>query len=269
VRNTANSSDNTPLLAQNSNPIPLQQPSNPPLTGWYIEFVNNCAATLFANPGALIERGERFFIRLDAKGPLFAGIRSDSDGNYYIINRGIVPPRSNGLPPNANAGYMFQIYRQPQRVGQPLELPQGIVIDVGYSGIGTGPVYAPPSNRILVMFSPNGSVVSVSLVDQDTGEYLEETGTSNVHFLVGKTEKIERPWNINRIRESNICDGSNLWVTVNRRTGSVATVENTPSFNPQDFNPPQNFPPTSNQERQNFLTRAREFAITGEVKGGQ
>jgi hypothetical protein len=71
------------------------------------------------------------------------------------------------------------------------------------------------------------------------------------------------------VAASNLADGSNFWIAVNRRNGSVATVENVPDFNPSSYTPAQPFPPTNQQERQNFIARSREFAAKGDVKGGQ
>jgi type II secretory pathway pseudopilin PulG len=257
------------------NQIPLTQPPNPPLTGWYIDFLNVAnVGSLYANPGALIGPGERFLIRFDNKGLLFPGIRSDSDGNYYVINNGNMPPRSNGVPtgPNANpnAGYSYQIYRQPQRVGQPLELPQGVVLDMSYSGVSpSGYQFEAAKERVLVLFAPTGGVSSVTFVHQQTGTVLEDTDTSKLFLLLGRAGKVESGPAFTSVAASNLADGSNFWIAVNRRNGSVATVENVPDFNPSSYTPAQPFPPTNQQERQNFIARSREFAAKGDVKGGQ
>jgi type II secretory pathway pseudopilin PulG len=277
VRNTSNTGDpnyDTNLLP-NPYQIPLTQQPMPPLTGWCIDFLNAASVgSLTPNQGALIARGERFSIRFDNKGLLFQGIRSDSDGYYYIINYGNMPPRGNGLPtgmnPNPNAGYSYQIYRQPQRIGQPLELPQGIVVDMSYSGVSpTGYQFEAAKQRLLVMFSPTGGVASVSYVHQQTNSIWEDTETSKLFLLVGRTEKMEIGPAFTNVAAANLADGANLWVAVNRRTGSVATVENVPDINPQSYNPPQPFPPTTPQQRQNFIARSREFAAKSDVKGGQ
>ena len=277
-------------------------PLDPTRTDWFLDFADSpgtppdprqapSVASLMANPGGLLPQPQAsqpavpFLIRFDNKGTLFKAERR-SNGFLYILNNGVLPPRSNGLSSGAsptNAGYRFEIFRHPQRAGQPLELPQGIVIDMPYSGIGpTGGASLPAQlgqddlgaakTAVIIMYSPSGGVASVAYIEQFNNNLVEDVGTSSLYLLVGKTEKMDLPWApsyLPTLQESNIADGSNLWVTVNRRTGSVATVENTPSFNPQDFNPPQNFPPQNPQEREKFLTRAREFARTGEVKGGQ
>ncbi|HUE74029.1 MAG TPA: prepilin-type N-terminal cleavage/methylation domain-containing protein [Pirellulaceae bacterium] len=229
-----------------------------------LNFQNNCAASL---QNLVTVDGEMFFIRFDYKGHYFRAQRNNAN-SYSIIDTARVPPTAN------TAGYAFQIFRQPARIGQPLELPQGIVIDPNYSGASpTGFQFEAAKRQILVMFSPAGGVASVAYTEQYSGNNntVEIPGTSKIHFLVGKTEKMFRPWDTtaSTLMDHNISDGTNLWVTINRRNGSVGTVENVPSFNPQDYNPQQNFPPTNPQERQAFLQMARQFATGGEVKGGQ
>jgi hypothetical protein len=227
------------------------------------------------------------------------GVKNIDDNGNGIVDRDILTGPDVGeygakgsddivfMPPTAmSTGYGFQLYRQPQRAGQPLELPQGIVIDLAYSGIGPSSASSVPSalnpvdfaaakQALIVMFSPGGGVASVAYIEQMTGNsgIVEDTGSSKVFFLVGKTEKMDFPWNpfqqptppylLPSLADSNIADGSNRWVVVNRRNGSIATVENTPS--PLVL---QNNPPTP-AERQLYMTTAREFARTGEVTGGQ
>ena len=170
------------------------------------------------------------------------------------------------LPPtaaNASGGYAFQIYRTPQRIGQPLELPQGIVIDPNYSGLGpAGMQCSNAARQMLIQFSPQGGVGKVMWTNRNNGTLVEDFESSKIHFLIGKTEKVEVPWNTTtrEMKDHNIADGSNLWVSINRRTGSVGTVENVP-------NP--NLPFTTVAQRAAFIAAAREFATGGEVKGGQ
>ena len=265
------------------NAIGDTNPLDPTASAWLLDFADSpgmppeplnapSVASLMADPGGLIKRGDKFGIRFDNKGYLFAAFRSTSDGRCYITNNGIVPPRANGLPSGTNpsAGYSFQIFRQPQRIGQPLEFPQGVVLDMSYSGVSpSGYQFEAAKERVLVMFAPTGGVSSVSFVHQQTGNVVEDTESSKLFLLVGRTENMETGPAWTNVAASNLVDGSNLWVAVNRRTGSVATVENVPDIKPQSYNPPQPFPPTTLQQRQNFLARSREFAAKSDVKGGQ
>jgi type II secretory pathway pseudopilin PulG len=265
------------------NAIGDTNPLDPTVSAWLLDFADSpgtppeplnapSVASMMADPGGLLKRGDRFGIRFDNKGYLFSGFRSTSDGRCYITNNGIIPPRANGFPSatNPSAGYSFQIFRQPQRIGQPLELPQGVVLDMSYSGVSpTGYQFEAARDRVLVMFSPIGGVASVSFVHQQTGSVVEDTESSKLFLLVGRTANMETGPAFTNVAASNLVNGANLWISVSRRTGSVATVENAPDLNPQSYNPPQPFPPTTLQQRQNFLARAREFAAKGDVKGGQ
>ena len=155
--------------------------------------------------------------------------------------------------------YRYEIRRQPQRAGQPLELPQGIVIDPGYSGASaSGNEFAAASGRLLVMYSPTGGVASASYIDQATGNLVEDTGVSKLYLLVGRTEQVDYAWQ--NVPASNVADGGNLWLTINRRTGAVGTVENAPNVA---------LPIGTAQERAAYLSTAREFATAGDVTGGQ
>ena len=258
-------------------------PLDPTVAAWLLDFADSpgtppdplnapSVASMMAEPGGLLKRGDRFGIRFDNRGYLFSGFRSTSDGRCYITNNGIIPPRANGLPSatNPSAGYSFQIFRQPQRIGQPLELPQGVVLDMSYSGVSpTGYQFEAARDRVLVMFSPIGGVASVSFVHQQNLNVVEDTDSSKLFLLIGRTGNMETGPAFTNVAASNLVNGANLWISVSRRTGSVATVQNAPDLNPQSYNPPQPFPPTNLQQRQNFLARAREFAAKGDVKGGQ
>jgi len=85
------------------------------------------AGTLTASPGGLIEIGESFFIRFNYQGELYQGFF-----NGVTLTLSSTPPITiSGLP--------FQIYRNPRKAaGAPLELSNGIAIDLGYSGVGAG-----------------------------------------------------------------------------------------------------------------------------------
>ena len=221
----------------------------------------------------LIQPGDGFAIRFDHKGPMFNGQRDVNSGNFYITNGPTLPPHANGnLNTNAaTAGYQYEIVRNAQRIGAPLNLPRGTSIDLAYSGFGNygtdfyaaqNPVNSSNIPAVLILFTPEGRVGNVTFRtwDSTNSQYItpsiEAQGT--IHFLVGRPERVGLP-----LAQSNLFDQNALWVSVGRLTGSVVTTENAP-----DFNFPLSNPPTAT-EAQNFLTRAREFAITQDVKGGQ
>ncbi len=112
-----------------------------------------------------------------------------------------------------------------------------------------------------MLFAPDGRVGTVTYqtyVNGNNPPYpLISNVTGTVHFLVGRPEKVGLP-----LAQSNLVDNNALWVSVGRLTGSVTTTENAPNINFAFSNPP------TAAENQQFLTIAREYAITQDVKGG-
>jgi hypothetical protein len=141
--------------------------------------------------------------------------------------------------------YQLQLRPRPA-VGEPLELPEGVVIDLGYSGydisgtefntkqqqICTGPDFVNPAATanpndptkppppITIMFHPGGSVDRVYGAVNQFGVTLQPL--QMIHLLVGRGDKA-LPLNL---RDSNLADTTSLWVTINISTGTVVTGEN-------------------------------------------
>ena len=225
----------------------------------------------------LVQPGESFLIRFDHKGPIFNGTRNLNDGFFYVTGGPTVPPTANGLydaNTNPNAGYQYEIVRNAQRIGAPLNLPRGTSIDLAYSGMGNFGVdfFAaqtsfnnngfPAAPAVLVLFTPEGRVGNVTYRSWDfsNSQYvtISNDAQGTIHFLVGRPEKVGLG-----LPQSNLVDNNALWVSVGRLTGSVTTTENAPNIDFVFSNPP------TQQEQRNYLTIAREFAITQDVKGGQ
>jgi prepilin-type N-terminal cleavage/methylation domain-containing protein len=218
-----------------------------------------------------------------------AGVDDDNDGSTDADMTGpdrdeYGAPGSDDvifLPPtavNATGGYTFQLYRAPERVGEPIDLPRGVVIDIDHCGRGATdrfidrPFAQRPAGFILILFAPSGGVSSVTFGQVNPALGMAGyTDATTLHLLVGRPDKlvlnVPNPQLV--VADTNLADSTALWVSISRRTGSVTTTDNAPSFNPQDFNPPQPFPPTTVQQVRNFVERAREFATGGESKGGQ
>jgi hypothetical protein len=234
---------------------------------------------------------KRVSIRFDHKGPFFSGYR-DTDGYVYILapaplpgQPSIQPPTSNGIydvNTNPNAGYQYEISRSPQRIGAALSLPSGTCVDLNYSGFGnagvdfyseqnTGSNIFPNQNMpaVLLMFAADGHVDSVSFRtwDSSLGAYRFVRGSApqgTTHVLVGRPEKvINFSGGAPPGPTTNLGDSNALWVSVGRLTGSVITTENAPNLNFQFSNPP------TLAELRTFLTIAREYAITQDVKGAR
>ncbi len=141
---------------------------------------------------------------------------------------------SNGLQANAPSGAPFQIYRQPVRTGEPMQLPDGAVVDLAwsgptgtsvyeaYTGGGTGTWTKP----VVVMFGPNGNL---------EGEYLSGTpiaATSTFHLLIGKRERLPTSGaGAVAATEYNWKDPECMWVSIHHQTGLVTVVEVAEKFN--------------------------------------
>lgn len=214
----------------------------------------------------LVQPGESFLIRFDHKGPVFNGIRNSNDGMFYVTGGPTVPPTGNGLYHAVNnpyAGYSYEIVRNAQRIGAPLNLPRGTSIDLTYSGFGNfGTDFYSSVNRVLVLFTPEGRVGNVTFNTWNNSnsvyQPISNDAQGTIHFLIGRPEKVGLP-----LAQSNLVDNNALWVSVGRLTGSVTTTENAPNIDFVFSNP------ATQAEQQAYLTIAREFAITQDVKGGQ
>ena len=243
--------------------LPQQYAANgAELVRWRIE--TYVPATNAASLPLLVTVNEPFAIRFDHKGPLFPAYLAN-DGYVYITGP-IVPPQANGLynaTTNPYAGYQYEIIRAPRRIGAPLALPRGTTVDLTYSGFGnSGANFYSANNYVLVMFAPDGRVNNVTYQtwNSSSSSYvaISDEAPGTVHFLVGRPEKVGLALN-----QSNLWDQNALWVSVGRLTGSVVTTENAPEVDFVFSNP------ATGPEQQAFLTIAREYAITQDVKGGR
>lgn len=277
----------------------------------------------------LIELNEKFLVRFDYKGAWFVCQRvidrqnrdhfifqtlGDSAEDIYPITGQTSAGSATPLPPEMNnltaayQGLPFQIIRLPRRIGNPLELSQGTCIDLAYSGIGptnlpTGEVEfgmypwssgAPPAGlfpsspakleTITIMFQPDGGIETVYL-----NNYAFVPPTS-LHFLVGKTDRINLPLGNNAthatainmfdVETSNLMDPLSIWVSVSKSTGNINTSENSPpdydravvSTSNITINPgpnQQNIDPQVSSSRAYFLSLCRRQATNREQVRGQ
>lgn len=228
----------------------------------------------------------------------FQGLRYQ-DKFYLVWSQDSLLQVQNAFLPKASLreaegykGSCFVIIRQPRKVGVTRELPQGVAIDMCYSGMG---VVVPPSgtdswqnpyfppdvpplchgmefgvglsgsnwvdsgcNNIVMMFNPNGGIGSVYL------NSLEVAPSSGLYFLVGRAERVGITlfdYNTDDERKtSNIFDPLSLWVTVGRVNGTISTSDNLP--------PPFSGPGMVGvpSQRTNFLRQSRlaaqQFSLT-------
>ena len=194
--------------------------------------INFPPASALLNPNnPLIRPGERFKIQLDHRGPFHEAVRLANPvvagaAEYILLldtvsTGGRVPKAA--IPPMS--GVPFTIHRRPVRsFVTPLRLPQGAVIDLSVSGIGSGgtefnSTLAAAQRPVVVMFHPDGSVGDVyfdGTVDRPLG---------GIHLLIGRQEMV---FPTNQLLETetesaNLRYTENRWVSINHRTGTVTS----------------------------------------------
>ncbi|MCE9604731.1 MAG: hypothetical protein K8U03_07485 [Planctomycetia bacterium] len=182
----------------------------------------------------------------------------------YSVGRDVVRSTTN-FPMNPGVtGLKYKIYRQPVKLqAGSVKLPEGIVIDLGFSAITNGtttdpgipfhprseiasPYYgaeAVPQDEtpVILVFSPGGHVERLYFRMKENN-----AGTTNlqwvwggnepfgqIHFLIGKLEKILKDEyfssgytatdNFNIQVKKNWLDLENIWVNVNPQTGFIST----------------------------------------------
>ena len=151
-----------------------------------------------------------YLIRFNYRGPYYRITRRN--GHSIQFQHPTAPsPRSSA------AGVPYQIYHYDHRSAMPpLEVPNGVAIDISYSGIGaTGQFPVTGNFPILFSFSSGGNVQFVS----HDGGVIQPLGA--IHLLVGRPEKIGAA----AFADSNLADGHNLWVSIGHQTGRITTSE--------------------------------------------
>jgi prepilin-type N-terminal cleavage/methylation domain-containing protein len=227
---------------------------------WSVSFAGNPFFNTILTPNEL------FALRLDYKDPLYP-CRRTGDQVAMIQTAGLDlagPPRqyvnSDGT---AKRAVPFQVYRTPARSSaSPLQLPNGVAIDLSVSGMGfQGNHFSPDSKlgtgNITIMFSANGSVDSVFIGGQPLPQ------ASKIYLLVGRVNQINATNPFKRPTQSdrdgaNLPDPANTWFTINPKTGHIRN-----SANRADLvgTPPKNLG--------TGIQQARQDAIEGIGVGGR
>ncbi len=149
-----------------------------------------------------------------------------------------LPP--SGMPAystDPNAGIQgvqlpYQIFRQPIRSSDPpLQLPEGIVIDMQWSGMSTelNGVFLPntnyPRQSPIISFAPNGGVDM--LYDQ-----VYQHASGPIYLLLGRAEQVTTfPTTSTPYPQNNLGDLNSQWVTVIPQTGQILSNPNAnPTF---------------------------------------
>jgi prepilin-type N-terminal cleavage/methylation domain-containing protein len=134
----------------------------------------------------------------------------------------VAPPMPNGVS--------FQVTRQPTKSAvPPLQLPEGVAIDLVQSGGGMGsPPLSPPTTAPLAGYIPlDGNPIILTFSPSGTTDLIFYNGTSQGHpisplcLLIGKPDQVAATPGF----DTNLFDGTSLWVAVTPQ-GRVITAEN-------------------------------------------
>lgn len=200
-----------------------------------------------------------------------------------IVLGSTLPSFSNlSTNPAPNDGLPFEVLRHPKRLnGTPLQLPDGIIVDLRHSGIGAeGTQFMfstppPDADHVIISFDASGSMSNLFFFD-DVAQYVD----GPVHLLIGRLDqlgdadsiptspnpiRVSSVNNTNVLYDKNLADQASIWVSVGSRTGAITTAENAWELRPSANWAPPSGPPYF----ANSIRRAREFAQAADAMGGR
>lgn len=222
-------------------------------------------------------------IRFNQQGPYYQ-IQGNSQGavtSFPLILLGSAPRTMIGGPiqiPWSNSQWSsplpFEVVRQPVRsAGSPLEMPAGIVVELGHSGTDSADRWFSPLNNddmtpLVIMFSPSGSVEKVYCrqVSGSSRIYGSMPVHERLYLLIGQRKRPipgvdsrDRPVP-EEVADSNLGDSSNIWLTINATTGLVSSREMENLEQPRD----------NSRTMSRYLWWARRFARSSDdIMGGK
>jgi type II secretory pathway pseudopilin PulG len=164
------------------------------------------------------------------------------------------------LPAMPPGGYPFQVIRQPVKsAAGAMQLPEGVAIDLNWSGtmsLRLMPLAGPADSDVIVMFSPEGSVLDVFrwVIDAAGARREPFVPLSPIFFLVGKREKVPLDPTAQPGDQANWEDLTSLWVTVQPQSGLISCTENAP------YDPASPIP---------ILYQVRRYALESLSMGGR
>lgn len=187
-----------------------------------------------ADPGNDLPADANGFIQFSA------GTDSGSPGDGWMDQWLSLASTSDSASPWATSGWQkvpFKIYRQPSYEGMvsnalgakafgsiapSLQLPRGAVVDLHFSGVGTGTQFGESSpadaTPVVVMFSPSGAVAGV--VCSQAGQ---TPVTATVFLLVGRSDRADTTLlpddDLNNWKDMN-----NFWLAISPQTGLVTAA---------------------------------------------
>jgi hypothetical protein len=188
-----------------------------------------CAAKIVGTfNSALVKPGDLFKVNFQGYTYRIQSV-SGSDLTLQAITTGPVtlPWAINPSDPSTLPTYPYQIIRQPIKASDaPLQLPEGAVVDLNWSGVGDNGLITSPSTPppVQVVISPDGKVSAIYGFD---GMVSAQQPTGPIHFLIGKPEKaiVGGDTSAKDNVVFNYQDGNNLWVSIGPQTGLVSTAE--------------------------------------------
>lgn len=202
------------------------------------------------------------------------------------------PPPPASLPGGGQRPVPYQIFRSPIRLGgisatgqtvirtsgAPLDLPNGVVIDLTVSGMEPHlnqftaadpndadpwtPSTVPDTTDVVILFGPSGQVEQVY-----HGLYITLSGNLQtvgidppgmIYLLIGRLDQVvpNDPFARGPDQFANLMDSGNLWIVVSPQTGKISTVENASL---EAFVPPPGTPIPPGA-KPGLLRTARQFA---------
>ncbi|RCS54554.1 hypothetical protein DTL42_05295 [Bremerella cremea] len=243
----------------------------------------------YASATGLLTANQMVEIRLDYRGPRYTATVSQVSPLQLQFT---LPANDQTIFPS-HGKVACQIFLPPQRSSAtPLQLPSDMCIDLTCSGVGnTGNQFANWNsgvhNSVRFTFSPKGNVDKVSTVNGTWGR-----PGGNIHLLVGKydhavdTIAVMQTENIDETNsmtfpglnyldyinpadpklETNLADGTSMWVSVNHLTGQITTTRNKLITN--TFLTGSVFTSASDKNAA-LLAETRDFARSGLIIKGQ
>lgn len=179
------------------------------------------------------------FVKLNYRGPIYqiTGGGNPNPSGYLQgaqgANAWILTPQANGPVYSVATLVPFQVMRQPVKSSaQPLQLPDGVIIELNVSGYGAGGIeYAPIAVNdtlpVAVMFSPSGMVERVfgSTIVAGNPVPVSVVPSMPIHFLLGKRERLlnTNPTDITADGMMNHRDLENLWITIWPQSGLITS----------------------------------------------
>ncbi len=176
---------------------------------------------------------------------------------------GAVPSQAGFAPPFFYLGTTFKIIRQPIRVAtSPMELPEGVVVDLINSGVGNGTIPLNATPPVIdwdpvVLFNTGGAMISTSFTSAQLTPIVQP-----LFLLLGKRELMpdvsvsgldENLYEPNTAAPKNEYL-KNFWISIGYQTGMATVAEMAANAGT----------PASSE-----ISKARQFAKSGQSTGGR